>query len=216
MLLRCALLAGLALVVGCSGEAPVDVDPAVDARDETSTDDDTGALTDTGSPSDSASEDVTIDAADAAPTCADSEQEPNNSVPSAVPLRATEITDCDNQGGTFKGVVAGGTDVDFFHYHGKDTALCRTDVTASTKSPGVRLCAFVVCYKGTTEIKSCPKGTPATAPGGVNGCCADANGDVEVEHTCPLIGADDTADVYMRLDAEGATACMPYEVSYHF
>lgn len=218
------VLASLFLVTaGCSGEAPTDNDPVrADGGAETSTEEDTaGEPNDTGTAPEDAADTATAGdtasdvSADTRPTCPTVDNEPNNSIPSASILK--EIDDCDGSGGSFKGVVAGGSDADFFTYKGNDTTLCRTDVTASTKTAGVRLCAFVSCAAGTTEIKNCVKGTKATSPGGVNGCCADGPGDVEVEHTCPLVGADDSAQIYMRVDAPGSAAmCTNYEVTYHF
>ncbi|MBI2392918.1 MAG: hypothetical protein HYV09_25255 [Deltaproteobacteria bacterium] len=209
------------LTFACAGEAPVDVDPVRDAARESGDADE-----DTGEPppgDEDAAADAGAETSDAAPTdtagdgplvCEGSESEPNNSLPSAVSLK--DIDDCDSSGGSFKGVVAGATDPDFWHFTGSDKLGCVVDPTASTKTSGVRVCVFVSCSAGTTSIKSCPKGTPATSPGGVNGCCSDGPGEVEVEHTCPLPGADDGADVYLRVDAPTATACVPYEITYHF
>ncbi len=212
----------LALVAGCAGEAPTDSDPVrADAKSDTSGDDtgepDTGTVeNDTGAPADSGAAETANDASeDTRPVCTGSEAEPNNSLPSAVPLK--EIDDCDGSGGTFKGVIAGGSDPDFFHYKGNDSFGCVVDASASTKTSGVRLCVFVSCGSGTTELKSCKKGTKETSPGGVLGCCSNGPGEVQVEHGCPLVGTSDSADVYMRVDAPGSgSMCTPYEVSYHF
>lgn len=206
------------LTFACAGEAPVDVDPPTDAARESgdaadeapeSGDEDTDAT-----PIEDAAADARDAEGDAPLVCEGSESEPNNSLPSAVSLK--NIDDCDSSGGSFNGVVAGATDPDFWHFTGSDKIGCVVDASASTKTTGVRLCVFVSCSAGTTSIKSCPKGTPATSPGGVSGCCSDSAGNVEVEHTCPLPGADDGADVYLRVDAPGATACVPYAVTYHF
>jgi hypothetical protein len=211
------------VLVACAGEAPTDSDPIkTDAKSETTaadtSEDDTGtemdsSVTDTGSMSETAGD--TMMMGDTRPMCTGEESEPNNSLPSAALLK--EIDDCDGSGGTFKGVVAGQTDPDFFHYKGNDSFGCVVDATASTKTAGVRLCVFVVCASGTTELKSCKKGTKETSPGGALGCCSDGPGEVVVEHGCPLVGTSDSADVYMRVDAPGTgSKCAPYEVSYHF
>lgn len=224
--MRLGLALLLCTLAGCAGEAPTDSDPvradagrdsSGDATEDTGEPEDTGTLeSDTGEPADSGAAETATDAsADARPTCPGSEAEPNNSIPSAVPLK--EIDDCDGSGGSFKGVVAGGSDPDFFHYKGNDSFGCVVDATASTKSAGVRLCVFVSCASGTTELKSCKKGTKETSPGGVLGCCTSGPGEVQVEHGCPLVGTSDSADVYMRVDAPGSgSMCTAYDVSYHF
>jgi hypothetical protein len=212
----------LLVLIGCSGEAPTDSDPIrTDAKTESSSDDtgegDTGGESDTGSANDTGSTGETSGDAtpDTRPTCTEVEAEPNNSIPSAVALK--EIDDCDGSGGTLKGMVAGGTDPDFFHYKGNDKFGCVVDATASTKTAGVRLCVFVSCASGTTELKSCKKGMKETSPGGVLGCCSSGPGEVVVEHGCPLVGSSDSADVYIRVDAPGSgSMCTPYDVDYHF
>lgn len=208
------------MLLGCSGETPNDQDFVRDAlaeigeRADSATDDtgvaDSGAA-DSG-PKDSAAMDTARE--DTRPVCAMEDGEPNNSLPSATPLK--EIDDCDGSGGSFKGVLSGQTDPDFFHYKGNDKVGCVVDATASTKS-SVRLCVFVACAAGTTDLKSCKKGMRETSPGGVLGCCSDGPGEVVVEHTCPLVGTSDSADVYMRVDAPGSgSACTEYDVAYHF
>lgn len=215
------LLGGVLL--GCAGEAPSDPDPVrTDARSDTRESVDS-EVEDTSEPVDSATDSAMVPEtamdstpADARPVCTGEESsEPNNSLPSAALLK--EIDDCDGSGGSFKGVLAGESDPDFFHYKGNDSLGCVVDASASTKTAGIRLCVFVVCAAGTTELKSCKKGTKATSPGGAQGCCTDGPGDVSVEHGCPLVGASDSADVYMRVDAPGSgAACKAYDVTYHF
>ena len=208
--------------MGCSGEAPSDSDPVRDANGDGNGADTlaTDTLEDETAPQDSGSSETTSDApsetsVDARPTCSMEEAEPNNSLPSAIALK--EIDDCDGSGSSFKGVVSGGSDADYFHYKGNDKTGCIVDASASTKTAGVRLCVFVTCAAGTTELKSCRKGTKATSPGGVQGCCTDGPGEAVVEHGCPLVGTSDSADVYMRVDAPGSgSACTAYDVSYHF
>lgn len=222
MHLRLLLVAVLTAGFGCSGDAPVDSDVIRDAQSESATQLDDGVDEDTGESSDSAdsagdtrTEVASETSTDARPTCAMEESEPNNSLPSALNLK--EIDDCDGSGSSFKGVVSGGTDSDFFHYKGNDKVGCVVDASASTKTAGVRLCVYVTCAAGTTELKSCKKGTRETSPGGVQGCCNIGPGEVVVEHGCPLVGTSDSADVYMRVDAPGGgSACTAYDVSYHF
>jgi len=189
---------------GAADTAEVSVDTAIDPDTgiEETIDPDTG-LPDTG-------------VRDTGPdilTCTGSQFEPNNSEGSALWLK--EVTDCDGSGGSFSGTLGGSLDVDWWHYTGKDTFGCSVDPTASTKS-GVRVCIFAACVAGATELKSCPKGTKATSPAGSVGCCSDVSGDVEVEFGCTLVGADDGADVYMRVDDTFTKVCRPYTVDYHF
>lgn len=220
--MRLALcLVTLVALSGCAGEAPTDPDPIRrDGGSESSADaeDDTGAVVeDTGNVvEDSGGADAVTDTrTDAPPMCPTVELEPNNSIPSSVQLK--EIDDCDGSGGTFKGMLAGGSDPDFWHYKGNDKFGCVVDATASTKTAGVRLCVFVSCASGTTELKSCKKGMKETSPGGVLGCCTSGPGEAVVEHGCPLVGTSDSADVYIRVDAPGTgSMCTAYEVAYHF
>lgn len=221
--MRALLLLGALALFGCGGDAPEDQDVVADAKPDTGSVDtgeapDTFVAVDSGandsSANDTGSAADTADAAtDTTPTCTGSQAEPNNSIPSALLLPS--IDDCDGSGSTLKGVAAGSGDPDFWHYIGTDKFGCSVDAFASTTDK-VRLCVFVACSAGTTEIKKCNKGTAATSPGGVQGCCTDGPGEVSVEHSCPLVGTDDGADVFMRVDAPGATACVPYQVSYHF
>lgn len=214
LLLASSIVGGVA----CADEAPVDEDVVLDARSDTgsaeeASADDTSSM-DTGVPEtavDAATD--SADTADTRPVCTGSQAEPNNTIPSAALLPG--IDDCDSSGSTLSGVLAGGGDPDFWHYLGKDKIGCAVDPFASTKN-AVRLCVFVACSSGTTNVKKCNKGTAAVSPGGLNGCCTDGPGDVSVDYSCPLVGSDDGADVFMRVDSPTATGCVPYEVSYHF
>ena len=69
---------------------------------------------------------------------------------------------------------------------------------------------------GATELKSCPSGTKATSPAGSVGCCSDVSGNVQVEYKCTLVGTNDSADVYLRVDDTFTKVCRPYTVDYHF
>ncbi len=227
---------GLALwigLVGCSGEVPQDQDKKLDVGvydvASESADDtgslDTGAPDDTGSPdtgspdtavADTGAADTGADA-DAKPTrlvCPGEEFEPNDSRPTAAPLK--DINDCDGSGGSFSGIVAGGTDQDWWSYKGSDTFGCVVDATAGSGSAGIRVCIFARCLDGSTAFKSCKKGTTITLSGGEQGCCGEGGTNAQIEHSCTLVGTDDSATVSMRIDAPGATACTSYKVDYHF
>jgi hypothetical protein len=221
--LAAPLLAGL---FACAGEAPVDVDPPRDAGTDTrplgqdaevDTNDDSGATDDTGVREESGPlEDTGPETPpDTGLVCSGQESEPNGSVPSGISLKA--IDDCDGSGGKFTGVVAGEKDVDFWHYIGTDKALCVVDPAVKTSSPGVKVCVFPQCRSGATKLESCKKGTKESIlGGGIEGCCAEAGSEAIADFTCTLVGTSDDADVYMRVTAPAATACVPYEVSYHF
>jgi len=210
-----AFLLGLSLVLtACGGEAPEDSDPVVNGDSGGDADNEAAAE----ASADSAPADEGVDTADTGPTkltCEGSEPEPNDTRVVARVLK--EIDDCDGSGGSFKGVVGGGGDIDYWTYSGKDTTLCRVDVTASTKS-GVRLCAVAFCKGGATAFKSCKKGLKTTVAG-VDGCCSGPGellAEVELEHSCTLLGPSDDADVWMRVDDPGGTTCKSYTVDYHF
>ncbi len=225
-LARCGVLAWSWLwlsVAGCGSDAPPDpetVPPPKDSGHETF---DTAADAGPEEVADTSVEE-TIDPDTGADTavrdtgpevlpCEAGQFEPNGSEGSALGLK--DIDDCDGSGGSFSGTIGGGGDVDWWTFKGKDTFGCTVDPTASTKS-GVRVCIFVACEAGATEVKSCPKGTKAKSPAGSQGCCSDSSGNVEVDFHCTLVGTNDSAAVYMRVDDTTATTCKPYKVDYHY
>lgn len=180
-------------------EEPIFDSGASDATPETTTAEDTGTA-DTKSDSGKL-------------TCTGSQVEPNDSLPSARPLKA--IDDCDGSGDKFTGTV-GGADVDYWTYKGSDKFGCSVDPSVKNHSASVRVCVFAQCLSGTTEFKKCNSGTAFKLPSGIDGCCTDGPGDASMDYTCTLVGSDDSADVFMRVDSPGATTCLPYEVDYHF
>ncbi|MBL8716214.1 MAG: hypothetical protein JNL79_09475 [Myxococcales bacterium] len=235
MTLRGVVAGTLVALVGCSGEAPQDQDKKLDvgvydagadtSADDTAAPDDTAAADDTGSPdtgssdtgpADTGPSDTGLDA-DAKPTrlvCPGEEFEPNDSRPTASTLK--DINDCDGSGSSFSGIAAGSTDPDWWSFKGSDTFGCVVDATAVSASAGIRVCIFARCIDGSTAFKSCKKGTPITLSGGEQGCCGEGGANAQIEHSCTLVGTDDSATVSMRVDAPGATTCTPYKVDYHF
>lgn len=231
---RAGWVAGFVALAACSGEVPQDQDKKLDVGvydASTETEPDTGTPADSGTPTDSGIDTGTIDTgsatdsapsdvgadADAKPTrpvCTGEEFEPNDSRPTAAVL--PEINDCDGSGSSFSGVVAGSTDQDWWSFKGKDTFGCVVDATAGSGSAGIRVCIFARCNDGSTAFKSCKKGSPTTLAGGEQGCCAEGGLNAQVEHSCTLVGTDDSATVFMRVDAPAATTCAPYKVDYHF
>ncbi len=214
------------VTIGCAegGSDTVDARPG-DAGTDVQGDiaeQDSGATGDTGAPDTGTADTVVVPdtspldtgAPDTGPLpCPAVDLEPNDTESSAVKL--TDINDCDGSGGSFAGVVSGGSDVDVFRYRGSDTFGCVVDPTASTTEP-VRLCIFVRCTSFLTKINSCPKGLPQTwGTTGIDGCCADSGGSVQVDYTCTDVGTSDTADVFLRIDQPGGTSCQNYSVKYH-
>lgn len=159
-------------------------------------------------------------------TCAnDPGPEPNDSEALASPVCASPpcaIGDCDDAGTTgyggklapFTGVVGPG-DIDFWRFDGQDKlGFCQVNATAKTAEAGFRICIFPSCAAA-TKLLGCTKGTMITSPNGIQGCCADAPGEVEAKHDCTGNPTDnDSAEVFVRLD--NATACTSYSVDYHF
>ena len=154
-----------------------------------------------------------IDVAPETASCPGEEPEPNDTEPEAVPLAA--IDDCDSSGSALSGYLSSATDVDHWHYQGKDTVRCSVDPTASTKDP-VELCVFVACLSGATQLNGCPSGAPATSHAKLRGCCVEGPGTVVVDFKCPLVGSGNDADVYLRVRSAAAKTCRLYDVAYHY
>jgi hypothetical protein len=150
-------------------------------------------------------------APDAAPACQDTTPEPG--ADEGAPLALAAIDDCDKSVASLRGVVAGQFDVDTYKFRGNDTYLCRMAPKAVMSAPGVRLCMFVQCQAGTTNIASCTTGAPATSKTGLKGCCVDGPGEVNIDFDCNG-SLDDAADFYMRVDQPNANLCVPYTVTY--
>jgi hypothetical protein len=186
----------------------------------------TGGVAGTGGVGGTAGMGGTGGAAGAGNACNDPGPEPNNSEPLASPAcgaSTCDATDCDGTGSSsYGGPLASATgmvgpgDIDYMHYHGKDTlSLCTVDPTVSTQDSGYRLCAFVACDLSATHFLGCNQGTHAKSPNGLDGCCVDAPGAVEINHDCTSsVSDDDSATIYIRVDE--AAACTPYTVDYHF
>lgn len=226
-----AVLSVVGGLAGCAegGTDPTTEDAKADGLDAGTLDGagdvgtDTGAV-DTGASDTGAADTGVVDTGvadtgvvDTGPlTCPEVDKEPNATDSTAVKLK--DIDDCDGSGSNLAGVVAGGADEDVFRFRGSDTFGCTVDPTASTADK-VRLCVFVRCSSLSTKIKGCPKGLPQTwGTTGIDGCCTDGDsgGTVQVDFTCTDLGTSDTADVFMRVDKPGATACENYSVKYHF
>jgi hypothetical protein len=152
--------------------------------------------------------------ADTRPVCTGEEFEPDDTAPLAA--RLAKIDDCDGSGSTVHGILADADDVDYFHFEGSDTFGCTVDPSASTKQ-SVQVCVFVACIRGATRVNGCNSGDPYASQAGLHGCCVDGPGEASVDFTCTLVGADDSADVYIRVeDPSASSTCESYDVDYHF
>jgi hypothetical protein len=146
--------------------------------------------------------------------------EANETEQTAFSLSIPALTDCDSDGGVVSGVIAGPSDVDWFTYRGNDTSLCSVDpyVFFDTSDPGVRICLFLECEAGPTELTACPVGSDASvSPGGRAGCCNTSGFDIADSFNCSG-SIDDNAYVYMRVDHPQAPpdTCDSYVLSYHY
>lgn len=131
----------------------------------------------------------------------------------ATAVRVPTIDDCDGSARSVSGTLAGPTDAAWFVFRGNDTVGCAVDATVTSKTTGVRLCVFARCNVTPTTYKGCRDGEK-TVLGADTGCCG-----VEVaslQHACGAGTTDDTADVYVRVDAPTAAACLPYSFGYHY
>ncbi len=206
----------IAFVGGCGGGTPEDPGVPTDSGQDVAAD----SAVDTGTPDtdtpDTEVPDTGPEVRDTGPEildCTSSQWEPNGTEGSASWIG--EITDCDSAGSSFSGVLGGGSDVDWWHYAGSDKLGCSVDPWASTKS-GVKLCMYVSCKGGPTEVKSCKTGTASKSPSGAPGCCSDSGGTVQIDFHCTLLGADDSADVFLKVSDPTVTTCRPYKVDYHY
>jgi hypothetical protein len=151
-------------------------------------------------------------------TCVDGGVEPNDSEAAAHPLSATPIIDCNYAGDSVSGTISGSGDADWYKYSGDDTLLCVVDPSRSitATNAGLRVCKFVECEVGPTQVNSCPaNATAETSPDGRAGCCAGADFDM-TDFDCPDV-TDDNVTVYIRIDQPGAvaTTCNDYTLAYH-
>jgi hypothetical protein len=185
-------------------------------EDTSTTDDDTGTMptvdssvtdtgtstTDTGSPPTDTG--TTMDTGPTA--CSGEEPEPNDTPSTARALGG--IDDCDGSGATIVGVLSSSSDVDVVTFDGSDSFGCSVNPYVKTTGP-VKICLKPTCKSGTTELKSCPKGT---LTGGE--CCGTT--EVELEINCTGTTSDD-AKITMTVRSNGSSsACAGYSLAYHY
>lgn len=143
--------------------------------------------------------------------CPVADDEPNDTESTAVDLGV--ITDCDGDGSSFSGVVAGLDDEDWFKYQASDDFGCSVDATRDVMAgQAVRFCKYAQCTDGSEASFSCPGGaTAATSPDGRPGCCANAG--FSFAPDCESISDD--AIIYMHVRTM-MNVCASYSVDYHY
>lgn len=128
------------------------------------------------------------------------------------------ITDEDEAGGTFKSILAGEADIDWFAYMGTDVAFAYVDPFSGIDAHmELRLCLFVECVNGPTQPFNCLDSVYEESPDLVLPGCCNFGGStfVSIDLFCNA-GDDDSAYVFMRVDQGNADMCVPYEITYHF
>ncbi len=227
-------LLSLVLLTSCATGADAEEDGVIkgrsDARaDSGATEEDTASEEDTATPiendtgssvtdsgvADSATEDSRAEdtgsgtdtaPADTGPTsCAAEEPEPNDTPATARALGT--IDDCDGSGKSIGGVLSTSSDVDVLTFDGTDSFGC--SVNPTVKATGsVRVCIKAACKSGTTEVKSCPKGTKTGTE-----CCGS---EVEIEINCTGTTSDD-AKITVTVRGDGSSLmCAGYSLAYHY
>lgn len=126
------------------------------------------------------------------------------------------IDDCDGSAGKITGTLKGAADTDFYKFVASDTWLCSVNPKVSSQTPGLEVCMFVSCLKGTTEVSSCSGGgAKVTSSIGTQGCCVAAPGSTEPYYNCADT-SDETANVFLRVRQINADKCTAYSVDYNF
>lgn len=126
--------------------------------------------------------------------------------------------DCsDGNGGNIYGVLADGSDVDWFEYTGNKSLSCIVDGYGSIVegAGNLRLCQYFECLSGVTEV-TCPVGSIAdVSPNGRDGCCGTSDFDV-TDLNCK--GAlENNINVFIRVDDPSDQAmCLSYTIAYHY
>lgn len=144
--------------------------------------------------------------------CEDFGSEPHETQQTSFSLG--EITDADDDGGFVCGTVKGAADVDWYTYAGVDAFLNVVDPSRSliAEADAARLCVYIQCDKGGTQVGCAAPDTADTAPNGAKGCCGF--GVVSPSLNCN--GLDDSARVWIRVDNPDMLACVPYRLDFHF
>jgi len=146
--------------------------------------------------------------------CPGDVEPPDESEDNAVELG--NISDDDDDFLAQAGVLAGATDVDWFHLHGADTFGHVSEPTLTILGGMQRSCVFLQCDEGGVALTSitCPKGTDiAITPQLRPGCCGTATFSI-TDFGCP--GQDESLEMWIRLDKPAVDACSEYDFQFHF
>lgn len=137
--------------------------------------------------------------------------EPNNDA-EATATYVGLISDDDDDASSFSGVLADGSDVDWYTYSGVDTLGYTVDPTRSFSAGQFRVCKFAECINAAPTTVTCNDGSSsATSPAGRKGCCYTSAFSIDVD--CE--GEDDDTKIYVRVD-QATSACASYTISYHY
>jgi hypothetical protein len=141
--------------------------------------------------------------------------EPNGTEATAVNLG--QVTDCDEDGASVTGTLAGPSDADWYRYANEDVFGCSVDPTRAISAAGsIRICKFFECLNGEVPSFDCPGSTTAsTSPAGRPGCCGDTGFDLGVECTNLGAGSDNT-NVFIRVDSVQGQQCLNYTMDWHY
>ena len=132
------------------------------------------------------------------------------------PVELGDISDDDSDFFDQSGVLAGATDVDWYHLHGADTFGHIAEPTATIVSGIQRNCLFLECDNGGVALTAitCPAGSDfAISPKLRPGCCGAATFTIK-DFGCP--GQDESLQMWLRVDKPAADICSDYEVKLHF
>ncbi len=145
--------------------------------------------------------------------CDQKDWEPNDSQATARPL--TDITDCDNSGGSIDGTLAPG-DVDWFTFKASDTTFCSVNPYVNvTSSDNVTVCMYFKCDSGTTSV-TCPAGSQDWSASPTNpGCCTSLT-PLEPSVSCGGLFSNDSTQVWIEVSWEGNMSCRNYSLDYHY
>lgn len=127
-----------------------------------------------------------------------------------------DITDNDDDFIEQSGVLSGTSDVDWYTWHGADTALYIAEPTFTLVSGTQRHCLFLECDDGGVAQTGvdCPEGSDfAISPKLRPGCCSAASFQIK-DLNCP--GNDESVTMWLRVDKAAADMCSPYTFQAHF